>query len=209
MSSSFIFSTAYFPPLSYFSSLLKAKEVLIEHHEHYFKQTYRNRAEIYGANEMLLLAIPVDHQNLFSIPIKEVRISYRERWQKIHWRSIESAYRNSPYFEYYEDELSVFYEKEYEFLCDWNHDLLMHVLKILGMDKKISFTESYQEQHEDVSDLRNEFIPGKKLTTAKFSEVQYKQVFSDRHGFIPDLSILDLIFNEGHKALDWLEKMSV
>ena len=186
--------------------------MLIEQHEHYIKQTYRNRTEIYGANGMLSLTIPVNHHNLFSVPIKEVKISYDEPWQKIHWRSIESSYRNSPYFEYYEDDLKkVFYENEYIYLLELNYDLLMALLRILGIKPKILFTESYQKLYEGASDLRNAFIPGKRLVSASptpYSPLPtYKQVFSNRHGFIPDLSIVDLIFNEGPKATEWLEKL--
>ena len=200
----FLFSTAYLPPISYVSKLLKAEEVVIEQHEHYIKQTYRNRTEIYGANGKLSLTIPVDHHDLFTLPIKEVKISRDQPWQKIHWRSIESAYRNSPYFEYYEDDLKVFYGKEYTYLLEWNNELLKSVLHIAGIKKEISFTASYEKEHENILDLRGAFTPEKR----SMNELQYRQVFSDKHGFIADLSIIDLLFNEGPKAIGHLQSIS-
>ncbi len=191
-----LFSTAYLPPISYIKEFVKSEQIFIEYHEHYIKQTYRNRAEIYGANGILALSIPVEHKNLFTIPIREVKISSEQPWQRIHWRSIESAYRNSPYFEYYEEELKPFYKKNYQFLIEWNQDILLLLLKLLGVSKEISFTESYNEQ-PDNTDLRNKFLPG---SGSFIPPEPYTQVFSEKHGFIPDLSIIDLLFNEGPKA---------
>ena len=106
-----LLSTAYLPPIQYFSVLKKNKTVAIEHHEHFVKQTYRSRCHIYGANGMLKLSIPVMHSRERTI-IKDIRISYNDNWQKLHWRSIESAYRCSPYFEYYESEFASYYSEK-------------------------------------------------------------------------------------------------
>src|SRR5256885_1476473 len=100
-----LFSIAYLPPISYVAEILKSKKITLEKHEHYIKQTYRNRALIYGPNGMLPLIIPVAHEDLYTKPIHEVKISYANNWQLIHWRTITSCYRNSPYFEFFEDEL--------------------------------------------------------------------------------------------------------
>src|SRR2546423_10173185 len=111
-----LFSTAYLPPVSYFISLLQSTKIIFEKHEHYVKQTYRNRALICTANGIHPLIIPVVHDGLYSQPIHKVKISYETDWQKIHWRTITSSYRRSPYFEFFEDELKPLYEKNVELL---------------------------------------------------------------------------------------------
>ncbi len=186
-----LLSTAYLPPISYINECIHSGIIILEQHEHYIKQTYRNRTNIYGANGLLPLIVPVQHENLFQIPIRDVKISYASPWQKIHWRSITSAYRNSPYFEFLEDEFAPFYERNYETLFEFNIRLLEKIFSLMNAPVQIEFTSGYEKNPAGVEDLRNSFLP----QTRKDIE-PYRQVFSERHGFINDLSISDKLFNQ-------------
>lgn len=187
----------YFSPVGLYAVILKSENVVFEKQENFVKQTFRSRCEIYGANGKQLLSVPVEKRGNH-IPIIEVRISYKEDWQKIHWRSIVSAYRNSPYFEYYVDEFQPFFETKTELLFELNNALHLVVMKLLKSEIKHEFTETYISDYgKNVFDLR-------KQETVLPAPPQYNQVFEERHGFIPDLSILDLLFNTGPDAADIL-----
>jgi hypothetical protein len=200
---SVLLSTAYLGPIVYYQQLIHAEEVWIERFEHFQKQTYRNRCEIYGANGKLDLTIPVE-KHPEKTYTKDIRISTNNHWQKVHWRSIEAAYRSSPYFEYYEMEFTTLYQQSYDLLFDFNIQLQKLVLTLLSIDTKIHFTERYEKKTVD-TDLRILISPkNKSLTRLSFEPKPYTQVFSDRLGFIPNLSILDLLFNEGPHAKEYL-----
>ncbi|MBS1634644.1 MAG: WbqC family protein [Bacteroidetes bacterium] len=199
--SGILLATAYLPNTDYFRLLLSGKPIVLEKHEHYRKQSYRNRCVIYSANGPLVLSIPVIKQSLKE-PIGDKRISYAENWQNQHWRAIASAYKNSPYFEYFEDEFRPFYEKEFEFLFDYNLQLLQCILKILRQSPDLTFTEMYQKSNESVLDVREQIDPKKKTL---FEYGPYYQVFSEKHGFIPNLSVIDLLFHEGINSLKYLQ----
>ncbi len=200
-----LLSTSYLPPIPYVAACLKSGKIILEKHEHYVKQTFRNRTLIYGANGILPLIIPVQHDQLFTIPIHEVKISYDSPWQKIHWRSIISAYRNSPFFEYFEDDFVVFYQSEVATLFEFNLGLMNFIFRSLGENVNISFTTSYEKQVNDTPDLRHSFHSYDQLQgRVETPENRYRQVFSDRFGFLPNLSILDLLFNEGTKSNEYL-----
>jgi hypothetical protein len=186
-----IFSTAYLPPAAYFFRLAKENAVLIDGHEHFIKQSYRSRCIIYGPNGKQDLIVPVVHQDLQTKPISEVRISYSERWQSIHWRSILAAYRNSPFFEYYEDDFKPFFENEYEFLFDFNLELLKLILKLKKVKTEILLTDKFEKTYADGFDLRNHYSPKNEFEQT----ASYHQVFADRHGFIDRLSVIDYLFN--------------
>ncbi len=187
----------YFSPVGLYAVILKSENVLFEKQENFVKQTFRSRCEIYGANGKQLLSVPVEKRGNH-IPITEVRISYKENWQKIHWRSIVSAYRNSPYFEYYVDEFQPFFETKTELLFELNRTLHQVVMKLLKSEIKNEFTETYIFDYgKNVFDLRKE-------ETVLPEIPQYNQVFEERHGFISELSILDLLFNTGPDAADIL-----
>lgn len=196
-----LLSTAYLPNLDYVRLLLSGKSVFIEQHEHFTKQSYRNRCTILGANGALDLSIPLVRQHDKEM-ISEKKISYQERWQNQHWRTITSAYKNSAYFEYFEDELKGFYGQEYELLFDYNWQLMQTILKILRQSPSLKFTESYERDPVDALDARPLIHPKKK---ALFGYKPYYQVFADKHGFVPNLSILDLLFNEGLNSLAYLQ----
>jgi hypothetical protein len=189
----FLFSTAYLPPVSYLQSCKAADKIKVESKEHFIKQTYRNRCYIYGPNGKQALVIPVRHENLFRIPVDEVRISNVTAWNKIHWKSINSAYRNSPFFEYFEESFLEVFENPPELLFDFNMTLLKKLLHCFGIKKEILFTDVYTSIPADSKDLRGTFHP--KITIENTEP--YHQVFSDRHGFISDLSSIDLLFNSG------------
>ncbi len=188
-----LFPIAYLPPVSYFLDCASSDHIIIEQHEHFVKQTLRNRCEIYGPNGKQLLVIPVVHENLFRIPISEVRISYSERWNKIHWRSVCAAYRNSPYFEYYEGDFSALFDSPGEYLFDFNMSLLKLLLKLFSIRTPITYTSTFDKAYNIEKDLRNEF----QKTRSKSSDLKYRQVFSEKYGFIADLSAIDFLFNAG------------
>jgi hypothetical protein len=192
-----VIPVSYFSPVGVYAVILKSENVLFEKQENFVKQTFRSRCEIYGANGKQLLSVPVEKRGNH-IPITEVRISYKEDWQKIHWRSIVSAYRNSPYFEYYADEFHSFFETKAELLFELNISLHKVIMKLLKAECSIAFTEKYSSAcGNSVLDLRNE--------KTKYPPISpYNQVFEERYGFIPDLSILDLLFNAGPDTADIL-----
>lgn len=192
-----VFSSAYFPPVQYFSKLSHLESILLEVEEHYEKQSYRTRTNILGANGILTLSIPVIHSGNERRPIKDVKISYNDNWQKIHWRSIESAYRRSPFFEYYEDFLRTLYEKKETFLLDFNIKTLEVTLKVTGIKLLIHKTEEFLKE-VNLPDYRYNIHPKVDFSTDKsFQPVFYQQVFTEKFDFVPNLSILDLIFNQG------------
>ncbi len=201
-----ILSTAYFPPLEYFYYLKESENVLIDVYENYQKQTYRNRCMIYGPNGPLSLIIPVIKPNKPKSIVKDIIISYDEEWQKVHWRSITSAYNSSPFFLYYQDDIFAILETKHKFLLDLNNEVLMKLQDILTIDTLVSQTSSYIE-NPDQFDLRNYIIPKNKNPEALNYPI-YTQVFDSKHGFLPNLSIIDLLFNEGPNTLEYLEKIS-
>ncbi len=189
-----LFSIAYFPPISYLLNCLHADEICLDQHEHFVKQTYRNRCCIYGANGKQALIIPVVHTDLFRIPIREVKMSFDSPWKNIHWKAICSAYRNSPYFEFYEEELKNIFQTENQLLFDFNFSILQSMLKLFLLKKTVSLTTEYQKEVTGYVDFRKTIHP--KSTT--LSIPSYQQVFGERNGFLNDLSCLDYLFNEGN-----------
>lgn len=193
----------YLPPISYFKTLVKHRgnTILIEKCEHFPKQTYRNRASILGANGKLNLYIPVQKGNQAHTPMKDMRISYDTEWQRLHWVTLQTAYRSSAYFEYYEDEFASFFEQKETFLLDFNLKLTEKIVTLLKAGLSFEFTESYRIDYDPAQDFRENIHPKKEpLHQIK----PYHQVFSDRFEFIPDLSIVDLLFNRGPQSLDRL-----
>ncbi len=199
--SSGLFSTAYLPPIQYYSSLLKFDQLHLEVLEHYPKQTYRNRCYIYSPNGKQLLTIPLIHIGARTTT-KDAKISYSDRWQMLHWRSFEAAYRRSPYFEFFEDSLLPFYEtQKHTFLLDFNQELFEAVNKLLKLDLKLAPTTEFHKTYADISDMRDAILPNSK---EKIEFKKYTQVFENKHSFISDLSIIDLLFNYGPRAVEYL-----
>lgn len=203
MHNSAIFPLFYLPPVSYFSALNEVGyDFLIEREEHFPKQTYRNRTRIYSPNGPLDLFLPVIKGSKYHTRVKDVKISYDFKWQRLHWLSLESCYRNSPYFEYYEDELAPFYQKKFEFLFDYNLEMLQWIFKQLKKPAELHFTSEYIKEIPAALDYRTKlhFKNPELILPAK----PYHQVFEDRAGFLPNMSIVDLLFNQGPQAKNYL-----
>ena len=200
MQSSAIFPLFYLPPVSYFKELKRfGNEFLLEKEEHFPKQTFRNRATIYSPNGSLDLIVPVIRGAKVHTKIKDVKISNDFNWQRLHWKSLESCYRNSAYFEYYEDEFARFYHQKFDSLFDYNLELLQWLLKQLKTTASFELTEEYHEIPAEL-DFRSR-------TLFKKPEGEFKpyfQVFDDREGFKPNLSIADLLFNQGPQAKNYI-----
>lgn len=204
-----VFASAYWPNLHYFCYLLHADKVLIEQYDHYSKQSYRNRCEILSANGKLDLSIPVKKTSKKEFT-KDIQISYTENWQAKHWRALTSAYKNSPYFEFFEDEIKIFYTTQFDFLLNYNYKQLQTVFKLLKLKKEVGLTNSFEKDRLEYTDLRETIHP--KINFQNDSQVKqvlekpYYQTFQEKFPFQANLSILDLLFNEGLGSLEYLKK---
>ncbi len=202
-----LFSTAYFAPVKYYLNIFSAREVYIESMENYPRQTYRNRCVIYGANGMLTLTVPVTRGKLLKTMTKEIKIDYSCNWQKNHLRAIESAYRNSPFYEFYIDEILPFFNQRFTFLIDYNNEILLKTCKMIGLPINLFITEIFRKTVPDnCIDLRYKIHPKKQndCNNESLKLPVYRQVFEPKSGFIENLSILDLIFNTGPDTINYL-----
>lgn len=190
-----VLSTAYLAPVDYYFLLNNASEVIVEQYEYYEKQSYRNRCKILTANGVMDLSIPVEKSG--KMLIRDIRISEHDNWQINHWRAIESAYNSSAFFEYYADDFRPFYERKWDFLWDFNLEIQQKLLELLETENKISFTSNYLTGKENFTDFRNLIHPKKE---SQISSKPYYQVFEQKFGFCPNLSIIDLLFNMGPES---------
>lgn len=199
---SILLSTAYFAPIQYFSKLASFPEIYIEQYENFSKQTYRNRTIILGANGPISLIVPVVKGREQKIKIKDLQIAYDEDWQRNHWRTIFSAYNSSPFFEYYADEIKSFFQKKYDFLFDFNLKITEKLIEILDLNTEIKLTGDFENIPESCLNFRERISPKthRTIEDQSFQPQQYTQVFSEKFGFVPGLSVLDLLFNEGPAA---------
>jgi len=195
-----VLTTAYLAPVVYYSEMAKAGTVFIENFDFYLKQTYRNRCQIAAANGTMILTIPVEKAGTGKMLTRDVCISQHNDWQIQHWRSIESAYNSTPFFEYYKDELLPFYEKKWTFLWDFNQEIQAKMFELLNLDILIQPTKEYKNiQDEKILDLREAIHPKKENKFVNCNP--YYQVFEQRFGFQPNLSIIDLLFNMGNESI--------
>jgi len=201
--------TAYLPSVSYVSACMASNEILIEAWETYPKQTFRNHCEIGGPNGRQRLTIPVNRPNGSHTLTKDIRIASHFPWQKIHWRSFETAFNKSPFFLYYQDYLLPFYEKDFIFLLDFNMQLLETIFQAIRVDNIVSLTKSYEKIPPGINDLRDQSSVGPEHSGAVGSQPEYYQVFADRHGFLRDLSVADLLFNLGPQTIDYLQSKEI
>jgi len=193
-------SSAYLAPVVYYSEMAKADAVYVESYDFYEKQTYRNRCQIAAANGPMTLSIPVEKVSAAKVLTRDVCISEHSDWQLNHWRSIESAYNSTPFFEYYKDDLLPFYEKKWTYLIDFNQEIQSKILELLNLTVKIQSTDSYQNKlDESFLDLRDIIHPKKENHAVTCSP--YYQVFDQRFGFQSNLSIIDLLFNMGNESI--------
>jgi hypothetical protein len=204
-----VLGTAYWPNLHYMHYVLNNEETVIDVYEHFEKQSYRNRTLILSANGPLTLSIPVKKWT-DKTPVHAIEISYAENWQKQHWRALVSAYKNSPYFDFLEEELIVFYESEYRYLIEFNMAQLHWLKKVYRLTCLPILSQTYIEP-ETLSnadtDLRKHIHPKHEFVCENIASVlskPYYQTFSDKFNFVPNLSVLDLIFNEGIKTAAYL-----
>tara|TARA_B110000503_G_C7144000_1_gene412140 strand:- start:1103 stop:1738 length:636 start_codon:yes stop_codon:yes gene_type:complete len=201
---SIILPSSCFAPILQFALITDAENYTIETKEHFVKQSYRSRFQIYGANGMLNLVVPVKKRKNHS-PIEQIEVSYDESWQQLHWRSIESAYRASPFFEFYEEEIKpLVFLKEIN-LIKRNAEIERAILRIIEISSSVIFSKNYSEQDPDWRSLIN---PKNKVEMESVSIPNYMQVFEDKHGFIPNLSILDLLFNLGPESKLYLKLLN-
>lgn len=194
-----IFPTAYLPSIEYVSLFLKTEDASIELFETYQKQSCRTRTNVMTANGIQTLTIPVIKTNGNHTLTKDIEISYKESWQQVHLRCLESAYRKSAYFDYYFPYFEKIYRQKFNTLVELNDFCLKTILKIMKVKKDYSFTTDF-ERIVDENDYRISLSKG----TNKIEMKPYYQVFADRHGFIPNLSIVDLLFNEGPNSIHYL-----
>ena len=231
-----LLSSTYFGPIQWYQKLNRYDECLIERHESFIKQTYRNRMLIPTTNGPLSLTIPTNHNT--SLAMKDIRISDHANWRHVHWNALLSAYGESPFFEYYQDDIRPFYEKKYEFLFDFNMEITEKMIELLDIRPKISVTNEYIQNEElkvksieseelkvkseefnglanhkvqssnlkvqSIVDFREVIRPKKPLPDAEFESKRYYQVYEQKFGFQPNMSILDLLFNEGNEAIFYL-----
>ncbi|CAM1339909.1 WbqC family protein [Tenacibaculum aestuarii] len=201
-----LFIPTYFAPISQYAAIYQAESVTFELEDNYQKQTYRNRCYIYGANGKLALNIPVKHNTTEGRKkTKDTLVENDFPWQQQHYKSLQSAYRSSPFFEFFEEDLLNIFNKKYTFLQDLNIDTHLFVTDALQMEQNFAKTTSY-ELTPNSTDYRDLAIAKKGI---EIEMDTYIQMFDDKHGFIPDLSILDLLFMEGPNTISFLEKIDV
>ena len=192
---------SYLGPVAYYSAILQSEEIFIETKEHFIKQSFRNRCTIMGSNGSQTLTIPKERKSSDKTLISDISISNQDNWQKLHWQSIVSAYNSSPFFEYYKDELLPFYNTENDNLFDFNLKLSKAILRFLQVEKELNFTSKFQKESNRLDFRSSKFILK--------NQEEYQQVFCEKYSFIPNLSILDVLFNLGPETTSYLERQSI
>ena len=192
---------SYLGPVAYYSAILQSEEIFIETKEHFIKQSCRNRCTIMGANGTQTLTIPKERKSSDKTLISDISISNQDNWQKSHWQSIVSAYNSSPFFEYYKDELFPFYNTKHSTLFDFNLKLSKTILELMQVEKKINFTSKFQKEFNGLDFRSSKFILK--------NQEEYQQVFCEKYSYIPNLSILDVLFNLGPETTSYLERQSI
>lgn len=202
-----ILSSTYFGPVQWYQKLAGSDTVYLEQHDHFIKQTYRNRCVIATTQGAQALTVPVESPQGLRIDkteLKDVRISDHGAWRHLHWQALQSAYGESPFFEFYADDLRPFFEKRWDFLFDFNLAITRKMCELLDIEPHIELTEAYMPCPEDAIDYRDAIRPKHPLPDASFTPRPYYQVYQLKFGFLPNLSILDLLFNEGNEAVLYL-----
>ena len=201
-----ILSSTYFGPVQWYQKLAHSDTVYLEQHDHFIKQTYRNRCIIATTQGPQALTVPVESPQGLRIDkteMKDVRISDHGSWRHLHWQALQSAYGESPFFEFYADDLHPFFEKHWDYLFDFNLAIMQKMCELLDIEPHIELTEEYM-QPDGMVDYRDAIRPKHPLPDASFTPRPYYQVYQQKFGFLPNLSILDLLFNEGNEAVLYL-----
>ena len=202
-----LLSTTYFGPVQWYQKLYRAEHVQIEQWESFQKQTYRNRCLIATTNGVLALTIPVERGT--SPLIKDIRISDHGNWRHLHWNALQSAYGESPFFEYYQDDFLPFFEKHWTFLLDFNEEIRQKMCELIDIQPQVSFTKAFYPSSSLpspslMSDYRTAINPKHPEPDTDFMPKPYYQVYQEKHGFLPNLSVLDLLFNMGPESIFYL-----
>jgi hypothetical protein len=201
MAGKILVSTAYLPPVEYFSRISNNDEIFIEKEENYLKQSYRNRCYILSAYGPQILSVPVYLGSQHKTPIKDIRIDYSKRWQQVHLRAITTAYSSSPYYQFYYESVEKIISKKIDFLIDFNMELTELILEMLKINIKLTYTSSFEPVGVNENDFRYNISPKVK---SHFLIKEYSQVFKTGNSFVRGLSIIDLIFNMGPEAISYL-----
>ena len=205
-----LLQTTYFGPIQWYQKLYRYSHCLIEQYDSFQKQTYRNRCVIATANGVQALTVPVEHTNLSPLTshlsplVKDLRISDHNQWRRVHWNALQSAYSESPFFEYYADDLHPFFEQKYDYLLDFNEAIRQKVCELLDIHPDVSYTSDFRHQTSDITDYRDVINAKHPLPDADFTPKAYWQVFQHKYGFLPNLSILDLLFNMGPESIFYI-----
>ncbi len=221
--STVLLQTTYFGPVQWYQKLHRYDHCLIEQHDSYQKQTYRNRCVIATANGIQALTVPVESdpsREGDKCAVKDIRISDHNQWRRIHWNALQSAYSESPFFEYYADDIRPFFEKKYDFLIDFNEAIRQTVCDLIDIHPQVTYTSEYFSTNnaarctlnselctlnsELITDFREVIHAKHPLPDGDFTAKKYWQVFQHKHGFLPNLSILDLLFCMGPEAVFYL-----
>jgi len=197
----------YFAPVTVYKKLAGFSNVVFEQYEHFDKMSFRNRTVVAGANGPVNLSVPLEHGRNQRTLVKDVRIAAKENWQSRHWKTIQSCYNRSPFFDFYFPDLEELYRKKFEYLWDWNLACFEWAIRKLRVSIEVNFSSTYQPFYDDSSyvDWRGKILPKNKLNPGQYPV--YRQVFEERLGFLPNLSILDLMFCQGNHAMEILRKV--
>lgn len=197
-----ILATTYFGPVQWYQKLYRSDEAIIEACENFQKQTYRNRCIIATTQGVQALTIPVTRGN--DSTIRDVRISDHGNWRHLHWNALQSAYGESPFFEYYQDDIRPFFEKRWDFLFDFNEEIRLKVCELIDIEPTVTLTSEYSDSSDTARDYRSAINPKHPVPDPDFMPKKYYQVYLQKHGFLPNLSILDLLFNMGPESIFYL-----
>lgn len=197
-----LLSTTYFGPVQWYQKLYRADEAWIEQHETFQKQTFRNRCMIATTQGVQALTVPVERPSASLSTIKDVRISDHGDWRRLHWNALQSAYGESPFFEYYEDDLHPFFERRWTFLLDFNEKIRQKICELIDIQPQVRYTNNYIK--EACNDFRETIQPKRPAPDDDFQPQPYYQVYRQKHGFLQNLSILDLLLNMGPESVFWL-----
>ena len=197
-----LLSTTYFGPIQWYQKLYRAEEVFIERCESFQKQTYRNRCIIATTNGPQALTVPIERKFTVNYYIKDIRISDHGNWRHLHWNALQSAYGESPFFDYYQDDIRPFFEQRWDYLFDFNEAIREKMCELLDIQPKVDYSKEFTVNY--MKDYRMVIRPKNPEPDPDFTPKRYYQVYEQKHGFLPNLSILDLLFNMGPESIFYL-----